>query len=59
LEPRVAFRKTVVRRPIRRVRGPAEAFTTDTQAFAAWYLFSHGLIKLALVAAVLTNRVWA
>jgi uncharacterized membrane protein len=25
----------------------------------AWYLFSHGLIKLVLVAAVLANRVWA
>jgi uncharacterized membrane protein len=24
-----------------------------------WYLFSHGLIKLVLVAAVLANRVWA
>ena len=41
------------------VRQAAEAFTTDTQTFAAWYLFSHGLIKLVLVVAVLTNRVWA
>ncbi len=41
------------------VRQAAEGFTTDAQTFAAWYLFSHGLIKLVLVAAVLTNRVWA
>ncbi len=41
------------------VRQAAEGFATDTQAFAAWYLFSHGLIKLVLVAAVLTSRVWA
>lgn len=37
-------------------RQAAEGFTTDAQTFAAWYLFSHGLIKLVLVAAVLTNR---
>lgn len=36
-----------------------EGFTTDAQSFAAWYLFSHGLIKLVLVMAVLTNRIWA
>ena len=41
------------------MRQAAEGFTTDAQSFAAWYLFSHGLIKLALVAAVLANRVWA
>lgn len=41
------------------VRTAAEGFTTDAQSFVAWYLFSHGLIKLVLVAAVLTNRVWA
>ena len=41
------------------LRQAAEGFTTDTQSFAAWYLFSHGLIKLVLVAAVLANRVWA
>ena len=40
-------------------RQAAEGFTTDAQTFAAWYLFSHGLIKLVLVVAVLTNRVWA
>jgi uncharacterized membrane protein len=41
------------------LRKAAEGFTTDAQSFAAWYLFSHGLIKLVLVAAVLANRVWA
>lgn len=40
-------------------RQASEGFTTDVQTFAAWYLFSHGLIKLVLVTAVLTNRVWA
>lgn len=41
------------------LRQAAEGFTADAQSFAAWYLFSHGLIKLLLVVAVLTNRVWA
>ena len=41
------------------LRQAAEGITTDAQSFAAWYLFSHGLIKLVLVAAVLANRVWA
>lgn len=41
------------------LRHAAEGFTSDAQTFAAWYLFSHGLIKLVLVVAVLANRVWA
>ncbi|MFN3847622.1 MAG: DUF2127 domain-containing protein [Paracoccaceae bacterium] len=41
------------------VRTAAVGFAPDAQSFVAWYLFSHGLIKLVLVAAVLTNRVWA
>jgi uncharacterized membrane protein len=41
------------------LRQAAEGLTSDTQSFAAWYLFSHGVIKLVLVAAVLGNRVWA
>lgn len=41
------------------LRQAAEGFTTDAQSFAAWYLFSRGLIKLVLVGAVLANRVWA
>ncbi len=38
-------------------RPKASALTPSP--FAAWYLFSHGLIKLVLVVAVLMNRVWA
>ena len=41
------------------LRQAAEGFTTDAQSFAAWYLFSHGAIKLVLVAGVLANRRWA
>lgn len=41
------------------LRHAAEGLTTDTLSFAAWYLFSHGAIKLVLVVAVLANRVWA
>lgn len=41
------------------LRQAAEGFSTDAQSFAAWYLLSHGLIKLVLVVAVLLNRVWA
>ncbi|MCT8328973.1 DUF2127 domain-containing protein [Albidovulum sediminis] len=41
------------------LRQLAEGFTTDAQSFAAWYLFSHGLIKLVLIAAVLAKRIWA
>lgn len=43
----------------RALRHAPEGFSTDAQSFAAWYLFSHGLIKLVLVVAVLMNRVWA
>ena len=41
------------------LRHAAEGFGTGAQSFAAWYLFSHGAIKFALVAAVLANRTWA
>ena len=41
------------------LRHAAEGFGGDTQSFAAWYLFSHGAIKLSLVVAVLANRAWA
>ena len=41
------------------LRQAAEGFTTEAQSFAAWYLVSHGAIKLALVAGVLANRIWA
>lgn len=42
-----------------KLRQAAEGFGADAQSFAAWYLFSHGAIKLALVIAVLANRSWA
>ncbi|MFN7176376.1 MAG: DUF2127 domain-containing protein [Thermaurantiacus sp.] len=41
------------------LRQAAEGFGADAQSFAAWYLFSHGAIKLVLVIAVLANRTWA
>jgi uncharacterized membrane protein len=41
------------------LRHAAEGFGAGAQSFAAWYLFSHGAIKLALVAAVLADRPWA
>ena len=41
------------------LRQAVEGLTIGAQSFAAWYLFSHGLIKLVLVAAVLANRIWA
>lgn len=41
------------------VRTAADGFTIDSQSFMAWYLFSHGLIKLVIVAAVLANWLWA
>lgn len=41
------------------LRQAAAAFGADAQAFAAWYLFTHGLIKLVLVLAILANRKWA
>jgi uncharacterized membrane protein len=41
------------------LRHAAEGFTGDVQSFVAWYLVSHGAIKLVLVAGVLANRIWA
>lgn len=41
------------------LRQAAESFGADAQAFAAWYLFSHGAIKLILVLAILADRKWA
>lgn len=41
------------------LRQAAQGLSTDAQSFAAWYLLSHGLIKLVLVSAVLANRLWA
>lgn len=41
------------------LRQAAQGIGADAQAFAAWYLFSHGAIKLVLVAAILIDRRWA
>lgn len=41
------------------LRHAAEGMSADVQGFAAWYLFTHGAIKLARVAGVLANRLWA
>lgn len=41
------------------LRQAAQSFGTDAQSFAAWYLFSHGLVKLTLVLAILADRAWA
>jgi uncharacterized membrane protein len=34
-------------------------FTSSAQSFAAWYLLSHGLLKLVMVIGVLANKLWA
>lgn len=37
----------------------AQGFSIETQHFYAWYLLSHGLVKLALVAGLLMRKLWA
>lgn len=37
----------------------AQALTLRTEQFAAWYLLSHGVVKLLLVIALLRAKVWA
>jgi uncharacterized membrane protein len=37
----------------------AHSVSTDAQSFAAFYLLSHGVVKLFLVGAVLQNKAWA
>jgi uncharacterized membrane protein len=39
--------------------GWAERFSVHVQHFYAWYLLSHGAVKLALVAGLLTRKLWA
>jgi uncharacterized membrane protein len=34
-------------------------FSTHTQLFAAFYLLSHGIIKIVLVISLLRNKLWA
>lgn len=37
----------------------AHGFSVETQHFYAWYLLSHGAVKLALVAGLLLRKLWA
>src|ERR1700736_4740952 len=37
----------------------AQNFTVSTQRFYAFYLLSHGVIKVLLVAGLLRNKLWA
>ena len=37
----------------------AQSFTVSAEHFYAFYLMSHGLVKLALVAGLLRNKLWA
>jgi uncharacterized membrane protein len=37
----------------------ASGLSMDTKGFFAWYLLSHGIIKLGLVVALLRNKPWA
>lgn len=37
----------------------AQGFSIQTQHFYAWYLLSHGIVKLALVAGLLMRKLWA
>jgi uncharacterized membrane protein len=39
--------------------GMAQHFTVGTKTFYAFYLLSHGLIKLLLVVGLLTNQLWS
>ena len=37
----------------------AQSFSVQTQHFYAFYLLSHGIVKLALVVGLLMGRLWA
>lgn len=37
----------------------AQGLSVDSKSFYAFYLLSHGLVKLALAAGLLANRLWA
>ena len=37
----------------------AQGFSVQAQHFYAWYLLSHGAVKLALVAGLLMRKLWA
>jgi uncharacterized membrane protein len=37
----------------------ADAYSVDVKLFAAWYLLSHGIVKVFLVAGLLREKSWA
>lgn len=37
----------------------SQSFSVGSKSFAAFYLFSHGIVKLFLVAGLLRNKYWA
>ena len=39
--------------------GLAQGFSITTKNFYAFYLLSHGIVKLALVAGLLRNKLWS
>ena len=39
--------------------GMAQGFSINTKNFYAFYLLSHGIVKLALVVGLLRNKLWA
>jgi uncharacterized membrane protein len=39
--------------------GIAQEFSVDTKNFYAFYLLSHGIVKLALVVGLLRNKLWS
>lgn len=41
------------------LRHTAEAYSVDARTFAVLYLLSHGVVKLALVIALLREKMWA
>lgn len=41
------------------ILGLAQGLSVGGQTFAAWYLFSHGVIKLALIVGLLRDKLWA
>jgi uncharacterized membrane protein len=43
----------------RHLLGYAQSFSIDSQHFYAWYLLSHGMVKLLLVAGLLRRQMWS
>ena len=37
----------------------AAGFSPDSKGFYAWYFLSHGIVKLAIVGALISGRLWA